>query len=423
MSEDVASKRIQAARLARRFPALFAMLADGRLHLSAVVLLAPHLTPATADQLLAAAAHQTRAELEVLLAARFPRPDLPASLRALGPPVPAGELALGPVDGLRARSARTLAGKAGGQPARGPGGAVGVEPAAEAVCESWLQHAPGHVVLDVHKVPLAPGNALPPETPAPRRRLAPLSSGRFALQLTLAQETHDKLRYAQALLGHAVPSGDLAQVLDRALDALIARLEQRRFAAGPRSRPRHGRAQANGRYVPAAVRRAVWRRDGGRCTFVSERGRRCAARTRLEFDHIEPMARGGESTVTGLRLRCRAHNQYEAERRFGCEFMRHKRERARHDAAHAREARQAAQAPAAAPAGAWWAKSAAERAQERDVIPWLRALGFRADEARRAAARCEAMPDASLEERVRLALSSLAPNGARRAAQGARSPA
>jgi hypothetical protein len=205
---------------------------------------------------------------------------------------------------------------------------------------------------------------------------------------------------------------------------------------------------------------------------VSERGQRCAARTRLEFDHIEPMARGGESTVTGLRLRCRAHNQYEAERRFGGEFMRHKRERARRDAAraremrasemrapgapqereparardaqaspaarvreneahgaqasdpaHARDAHDAAQAPATAPAGASWAKAAAERAQEQDVIPWLRALGFRADEARRAAARCAAMPDASLEERVRLALSSLAPNGARRAAQGARSPA
>ena len=53
--------------------------------------------------------------------------------------------------------------------------------------------------------------------------------------------------------------------------------------------------------------------------------------------------------------------------------------------------------------------AAAEQDPERDVVPWLRKLGFRADEARRAAARCEAIPDASLEERVRLALSFLAP--------------
>jgi hypothetical protein len=53
MSEDVACKRICAARAARRFPAIFPAVADGRLHLSAVVVLAPRLTPGTADELLA----------------------------------------------------------------------------------------------------------------------------------------------------------------------------------------------------------------------------------------------------------------------------------------------------------------------------------------------------------------------------------
>jgi len=73
------------------------------------------------------------------------------------------------------------------------------------------------------------------------------------------------------------------------------------------------------------VRRAVWERDGGQCTFVSESGRRCDARKPLEFDHVRELARGGESTVENLRLRCRAHNQYTAECTFGSEFMRHKR--------------------------------------------------------------------------------------------------
>jgi Holliday junction resolvasome RuvABC DNA-binding subunit len=55
------------------------------------------------------------------------------------------------------------------------------------------------------------------------------------------------------------------------------------------------------------------------------------------------------------------------------------------------------------------AQEAAERAgAAAEVIPWLRALGFRADEAQRAAARCESMPSASLEERVRVALSCFA---------------
>jgi hypothetical protein len=137
--------------------------------------------------------------------------------------------------------------------------------------------------------------------------------------------------------------------------------------------------------VPAEVRRAVWERDGGRCTFVSAAGHRCKARTRLEFDHVEPVARGGLATVKGIRLRGRAHNQYAAEREFGSDFMRRKREAAQQEAEQARVRAAAAE----------------------EVVPWLRALGLRADEARRAAARCEAIPDAPIEERVRCALSGL----------------
>src|SRR5439155_10587533 len=72
LSEDAAYKRIQAARAAHEFPALFTALTDGRLHLTGVRLLAPHLTTENADELLAAAAHRTKAEIEQLLAARFP---------------------------------------------------------------------------------------------------------------------------------------------------------------------------------------------------------------------------------------------------------------------------------------------------------------------------------------------------------------
>ena len=133
----------------------------------------------------------------------------------------------------------------------------------------------------------------------------------------------------QELLGHQVPIGAIDCVLDRALDALIAKLEKRKFAATntPRS---GGRKSATGtRRVPARAKRAVWQRDGGQCTFVSESGARCAARSRLEYDHIVEVARGGESTVSNVRLRCRAHNQYAAECAFGAGFMDAKREAVR----------------------------------------------------------------------------------------------
>jgi len=168
-------------------------------------------------------------------------------------------------------------------------------------------------------------------------RLAPLAPERFALQTTVDQETHDLLRYAQALLGHAVPSGDLATVIKRSALALVRELEQQKFAKCARSRSRRGAPK--GRTIPAEVRRAVFQRDEGRCTFVSNSGKRCEAACRLEFDHIEPVAKGGQSTTSNLRLRCRAHNQYEAECAFGAGFIHEKRQRARQGAATRAKAR------------------------------------------------------------------------------------
>ena len=94
------------------------------------------------------------------------------------------------------------------------------------------------------------------------------------------------------------------EVLDRALDALIQTLERRKLAATSKPRTKQ-RPTKSRRHIPARVRRTVWERDGGQCTFVGESGRRCASRTRLEFDHADEVARGGKATVEGIRLRCR----------------------------------------------------------------------------------------------------------------------
>jgi len=119
----------------------------------------------------------------------------------------------------------------------------------------------------------------------------------------------------------------VAGVLDRAFDALLERLLKVKAAATvrPRVAARRAHAEGNNRWIPAEVRRVVWQRDAGACTFVGERGGRCHARRFLEFDHIVPVARGGDATVENLRLRCRAHNQLEAERVFGERFMAEKR--------------------------------------------------------------------------------------------------
>jgi hypothetical protein len=146
--------------------------------------------------------------------------------------------------------------------------------------------------------------------------VTPLSPDRYKVQVTIGGDTLEKLRLAQDLLRHAVPSGDEAVILDRALTALLADLEQKRFAAAARPRPSTGSVPGS-RHIPAEVRRTVWLRDLGRCAFVGANARRCSERAFLEFHHVEPHALGGEATLANIQLRCRSHNAYEARLYFG----------------------------------------------------------------------------------------------------------
>jgi 5-methylcytosine-specific restriction endonuclease McrA len=81
------------------------------------------------------------------------------------------------------------------------------------------------------------------------------------------------------------------------------------------------------RRIPTRVRDEVWVRDGRRCTYVGTNGRRCRSRTHLHIDHIVPVSCGGGSTASNLRLLCAAHNQIEADRVLGADFMQRFRKR------------------------------------------------------------------------------------------------
>ena len=158
--------------------------------------------------------------------------------------------------------------------------------------------------------------------------MTPLAEDRFGLQVTINRRTYELVQKARSLLSHQIPRGETALVLERALELAVAELEKRRYAMT--DRPGHSRnGDKSTRHIPAPVRRAVRNRDGDRCAFVSESGKRCESRTRLECHHEDPFARGGPATVENTRLLCAAHNQHEAERDFGTEFMEHKRREAR----------------------------------------------------------------------------------------------
>jgi hypothetical protein len=144
----------------------------------------------------------------------------------------------------------------------------------------------------------------------------PLSPDRYKLQLTIGGETLEKLRLAKDMLGHAIPSGDEAAILDRALTALLVALAKKKFADTPRPRPSRG-SKPGAQDPSAAVKREVWVRDLGRCKFIGTSGHRCNERRFLEFHHVDPRALGGEGSVDLIELRCRRHNDYEGRLYFG----------------------------------------------------------------------------------------------------------
>jgi hypothetical protein len=267
-SEHEAYLRIEAARASRRFPLILDLLAIGDVNLTTVKLLAPHLTAENHRQVLESARGRRKSEVEELAARLAPRPDVPARVRKLPASAP---------------------------PATTP-------------CQRPIP------TPDVTPPPPAQVSAPPSATSIPSRPVVttPLAPDRYRLQLTIGGETLAKLRLAQELLSHAIPSGDDAAILDRALTALLTELARKRFAATEKPRP--GRPTAEGsRHIPAEVKRAVWLRDLGRCAFVGTSGRRCEERRFLEFHHLKPFAIGGEATVAGLSIRCRAHNGHEAK--------------------------------------------------------------------------------------------------------------
>jgi hypothetical protein len=274
LSEGGAYNRIEACRSARRYPVIFDLLESSALTLTAVRLLAPHLTDENHRTILESARQKPKREVEALVAALAPKPEAPTVVRRLAatpapaarPSPPLGSMLDTSATGDNSRCAND----------------AGVDAGAAST---------------------------------PQARLSPLAADRYRLQVTLTGATHEKFRRAQALLRHVVPTGDAAEVLDRALSLLVEHLERRRFAATSRpcvSTPSASRS----RHIPAAVRRQVWQRDGGRCAFIGTRGR-CRETTFLEFHHVEPYAVGGDATADNIALRCHAHNTHEARLYFG----------------------------------------------------------------------------------------------------------
>ncbi len=284
-SEGAAYNRIMVARAAREMPVILEALRSGQVHLAGLRLLAPHLTAENQEKVLAEAAGKSKREIEELVARLWPQPAVPSMVRKLpGRPNMLPETS----------------------PAFSFGTAAPVAP---------LESSPALAFV-------------PPPAPSPRRDerravVAPLAEETFKFQFTASRACRDQLRQAQDLLRHRIPDGDLAMIFEKALDVLIEQVKKERFATGRKARqtPAEDADSATSRHIPDAIKREVFERDGGRCTFTDEHGRRCGETGALEFDHRDGFARTRLHRADQIRLLCRAHNQHAAEQMYGRAFM------------------------------------------------------------------------------------------------------
>ncbi|HET9598048.1 MAG TPA: HNH endonuclease signature motif containing protein [Anaeromyxobacteraceae bacterium] len=267
-----------------------------------MTVLASVLSDQNLEDVLARAAYRTKAEVEHVVATLQPREA--------------------PLEGVRRLSPRPASARVEDQP-----------PARHA--EPPVQHTAAAPVLFAER----PTEANP--KPA-RPSIQPVDAGTYSLRVTVDASLKAELDELTALLSHKVPRGELAEVLREAIRCAIEKHGNRKGARAPaQERRREGanappqdaagnaapdgvfaESRAGGRqHVPAHVRREVWARDGGRCTWLGPDGQRCESRWKLELDHVRPVALGGTSDAANLRLLCRAHNRLHAERVFGADHI------------------------------------------------------------------------------------------------------
>ena len=324
LSNSAAFWRMSAARLLQRFPDLVEPLGDGRLCLSTTAELAKVLTEVNRAEVAPRFFGLSAREAREIVAELIPR-EAPPLRRVV----------------TSADRSSTISGAGAGRA---------------------LALAPSHwpAPLEVSRTDTDSGLLLtsevalthPARVAARRDDVEPLTADLRRLHVTVSRRLLAKIDAARDGLSHAIPGASTEQVLEAALDLL---LEKQAKARGQVKRPRARlpaaplanlgagatpappaeapslalvptepppqRRAGPRESIPAAVRRAVWERDEGRCTWPLDGGGRCGSTQLLELDHVDPWARWGEETVDGLRILCRPHNQLAARQAFGARCM------------------------------------------------------------------------------------------------------
>jgi hypothetical protein len=311
-SEDEAFRRVAAARLIRRFPALLDALASGELHLTGLLMLGPHLTEANLTEVLARAKHRTKRELARLVRVLDPLPSVPARIEPLGP-APARAIPADPTWEEFVQSFCPVRELAQGERPRDWVGSANDAGSVEASDTGAIDADEAPMTTDI-RAPARVNSTAPDPAGAERPAPEPVAPERYKVQFTATAEYVRLVEEAKALLSHAAPRATLDEIHLRALRAFVTRLRKQKYATGetpshqaqsdvagelPRTQKEpkgdlesaeqatrtreHRQRRQRGRHIPAAVRRAVLKRDGQQCTHTDPAGGAVPRRTASSF--------------------------------------------------------------------------------------------------------------------------------------------
>jgi hypothetical protein len=289
LSKGAAFYRKTAAQLVQRYPEVIEPLRQGKLCITSVVELAKVITPENRGEVVPRFFHTSKREAKAVA----------AELR--------------PAEGAPHRDVVTVSRLAA------PAKASTRPEVATSLATPVALVRPDEPRGEVPATPPCP----PPPAPLPGARpdeVEPLSGDLRRFHTTVSKRFLAKLASARDALSHSHPGADTETVLEAALDLLLA-ADDKKKGLVKKPRPSAARPSANPRHIPAEVKRAVWARDGKCCRWPLAAGGVCGSTTRLELDHVVPVAHGGPSTIANLRVTCRFHNQHAARQAFGDAWM------------------------------------------------------------------------------------------------------
>ena len=163
-----------------------------------------------------------------------------------------------------------------------------------------------------------------PDLSVSKEKVRYLDKNQIEIKFTLNKNAYENIERLKHLLSHKNPNMSYQELFSILVKLGLDKYDPRQKL---KKKEKHGRAdqtktdQTSSRYIPVRIRRWIWARDYGECSYICpETKKKYGSKHLLQIDHIHPYSLGGSSGTGNLRLLCAGHNQYRNnfDKRHSC---------------------------------------------------------------------------------------------------------